>query len=316
VPAQSQVRYWRWQQQARPFVRRLHAEHRFDLAHHLTWAVDWQPTSLADVPDLPFVWGPVGGFTTGLPMARWLGLRGLSTELAREAVTRPARRLTGRRTARRAALVLAQNEDVRRHFAPLAPTELAPNAAVRLPADDAPADPASRAEEGPVAVFAGRLLAWKGLRLAVAAVARTRDWRLVVFGAGPEEGAARRLAGRMGCAARVTFRGQRPRAEVLRELAAADALLHPSMHDSGPWIVAEAVTLGTPVVCLDRGGSPDLIGAPAAGVAVPAHGQVPVALAAALDGLPAGRPLDRWRAERLPAQIEGHYRRALAEAGR
>ena len=36
----------------------------------------------------------------------------------------------------------------------------------------------------------------------------------------------------------------------------ADVLLFPSLHDEGPMVVAEALAVGLPVVCLDRGGAP------------------------------------------------------------
>ena len=313
-PGRSQVRYWRWQRAAEGFLRRLHHEHAFELAHHLTWAVDWQPTAVAGLPNVPFVWGPVGGTTaTSLRLARWLGPRGLTADLAREAVTRPARRLVGDRIARQAALVLAQNDDVRRHFAPIAPTELAPNPAIRSPT--AATRPDGRGHP-PVAVFASRLAAWKGLGLAVAAVAGSQGWQLDVYGEGPDQARAHRLADRLGCAERVRFLGRRPREEVLAALARAQALLHPAIHDSSPWVVAEAVTLGTPVICLDRGGPPDLIRGVEGGTAVPADRRAPRALAAALGRLPTTRPVNWWRTERLPAQIQGHYRRALAHAGR
>lgn len=59
---------------------------------------------------------------------------------------------------------------------------------------------------------------------------------------------------RVGVLDRVHFHGWRPRMEVVKAIAQADALLFPSLHDAAGWVVAEAVSLGTPVVCLDRGG--------------------------------------------------------------
>lgn len=312
VPGRSHLRYWRWQRAARPLFARLHAEHRFDLGHHLTWGVDWQPAAVASVPGLAWVWGPVGGATpTSLRLARWLGPRGLVGDVARELVTRPARRLVGDRLARDAALVLAQNRDVARRFARHGEIELAPSVAIRLP-EPTPVGAGPFGGPGRRAVFAGRLVAWKGLRLAVAAVAHTEDWHLDVYGRGPEEAPARRLAARLGVSDRVRLLGWRPRGEVLDALAAGDALLFPSVHDSAGWIVAEAVTLGVPVVCLDRGGPPVLARVPAGGVAIPGAGHAPEALAAALAALPATRPVDWWRAERLPAEIDRHYRRAVS----
>ncbi len=40
----------------------------------------------------------------------------------------------------------------------------------------------------------------------------------------------------------------------------ADVLLFPSLHDEGPMVVAEALSIGLPVICLDRGGARDFGG--------------------------------------------------------
>jgi glycosyltransferase involved in cell wall biosynthesis len=95
-------------------------------------------------------------------------------------------------------------------------------------------------------------------------------------------------------------------------MAEADALLLPTMHDSGPWTVAEAVSLGCPVVALDRGGPALLTGgatlvAPGPGVAR----RVAEALVA-LDGRPAASP--RWSAARLPALVDDWYSLARRSA--
>ena len=44
-----------------------------------------------------------------------------------------------------------------------------------------------------------------------------------------------------------------PRERLLPEIARAGALVHPSLHDDAPLSVAEALSLGTPVICLDHG---------------------------------------------------------------
>jgi glycosyltransferase involved in cell wall biosynthesis len=309
-----QLRYRRWQRAAQPFLVRQHRELGFDLAHHVTWAVDWQPAAVAGIPGLPYVWGPVGGASRPSPgLARWLGVQGLATEVTREVVTRSFRRLFGDRMAAGAALMLAQNDEVAARFAGRARPEVAPHPAIRLP-DGVE----RRTSSGPGprrALFVGRLEAWKGARVALAALARTSDWVLDVYGDGPDRAGTERLADRLGLTERVAFHGRRSRSEVLNELAGADALLFPSLHDSSGWAVAEAVTLGVPVVALDRGGPPALIRAPAAGITVPADRHAPAALAAALADLPATAPVEWWRAERLPDEIDRYYRQAMA-AGR
>jgi glycosyltransferase involved in cell wall biosynthesis len=307
-PMGVQVYYLCWQVLAWRAARRLHRSVRFDVAWHLTFASDWMPAGVAYVPGPPLVWGPVGG-ATGTPwrLWRWLGLRGLVAEAAREAVTRALRRLFGDPVARRAAVVVAQNRDTAARFGrPGRRVVVEPNAVIDLDPAALPAPPPAGGRRR--AVFAGRLVAWKGAALAVAALARPEaaDWSLDVFGDGPQRRRLLRLARRLGVADRVRLWGQRPRAEVLAALAGADALLFPSMHDAAGWAVAEAVALGCPVVCLDRGGPPLL--AAGSGAAVPADGDVVGALARALAavgerGRP--RPSTRWSAARLPALVDG-----------
>jgi glycosyltransferase involved in cell wall biosynthesis len=66
---------------------------------------------------------------------------------------------------------------------------------------------------------------------------------------------------RRGLDGRVEFVPTVPREELLRRMREdADVFLFPSLHDDGPWVVAEAVLSGLPVVCLDVGGPPILGG--------------------------------------------------------
>jgi glycosyltransferase involved in cell wall biosynthesis len=171
-------------------------------------------------------------------------------------------------------------------------------------------------ERGPTdtrrAVFLGRLVALKGPRLAIAALARpsAAAWSLDLYGEGPEHMSLRRFAARLGVTHRVNFKGHRPRREAMVALSSADALLLPSMHDQAGWAVAEALSLGCPVVCLDRGGPAVLVG-PGEGVKVRVRGAVVEELAAALGQL-SGRidPVTRWSEERLPARLVEWYRLA------
>lgn len=304
--------YFLWQFLAYRAGKRLHAQHRFDAGHHLTFAVDWMPAGIAWVPGLPFVWGPVGG-ATGTPWVlwRWLGWRGVIEEAIRELTTRPLRRLFGDPTAKRADLVVAQNHDVAKRFSYVKRLVVEPNAAVDLDVEM----PERNREGGPrQAVFVGRLIPWKGLRLAIAALAEPEaaGWYLDVYGEGREEEPARQLAAKLGVAGRVRFRGNRPRGEVLSAMASADVLLHLSMHDAAGWAVAEAVSLGLPVVCLDRGGPPILAGA--AKIAVGAARTTPAELARGLEMTTSGRPTGRWSGRRLPQLLANWYAAAAGPA--
>jgi glycosyltransferase involved in cell wall biosynthesis len=312
--------YLLWQVVAWRRARRLQRDVGLDIVHHVTLAADWMPAGLALLGNVPLIWGPVGG-STGTPwrLWRWLGLRGCASELARETATRLGRCLFGRPMARRATVVLAQNHDVAHQFRRLARTVVEPHTAVRI--SGAPESRALRGSAGPSqrrrAVFLGRLIPWKGPRLAIAALARSpaAQWSLDIYGEGYERASLERLARRLGVDRRIAFRGQRPRAEVLEALNSADALLFPSMHDSAPFAVAEALASGCPVACLDRGGPAVLVQA-GDGVKVPADRAAVQELAYALASLDSRiPPVGRWSAERLPGFLRILYKEAVA-AGR
>ncbi len=98
---------------------------------------------------------------------------------------------------------------------------------------------------------------WKGLALALRALALVPAWRLVVLGSGPDLPRLRRLARRYAVEDRVEFRAWQPREEVLRCMREeSNVLLFPSLHDEAGWVMVEALAVGLPVVCLDHGGPP------------------------------------------------------------
>jgi glycosyltransferase involved in cell wall biosynthesis len=206
-------------------------------------------------------------------------------------------------------VILGQNADVARAFAP-EPVVVEPHIALEAVKGDSRrrVDPGS----SPLAVFAGRLLGWKGLRLALATLRQPEasTWRLDVYGDGPQRERLERIALRWQVADRVRFLGDRSRTEVDEALARADVLLLPSIHDAAGWSVAEAMAAGCPVLALDVGGPATLVG-DGDGILVDPRGDVVSDLAVALDrarGLSPRR--DRWSAERLPALISATYQRA------
>jgi glycosyltransferase involved in cell wall biosynthesis len=249
--------YTLWQVLALRTARRLHRELRFDVAWHLTMANVWLGASAAYLPTR-FVYGPVGGgVRTSWRLLPALGAWGATYEVLR-ATARATARLVNplARTAwTRAEVILVQNPETRgwlprRHRSK---AHVLPNAVIgdeHLGATKAgPHDP-------PVALFAGNLLPLKGVALAIRAMVDLPGWRLVICGRGKDEHRLRRLADRLDVADRVEFRGWVPRDrlfDIMRD--DADVFLFPSLHDQSPWVVAEALACGLPVVCLEEGGS-------------------------------------------------------------
>ena len=101
-----------------------------------------------------------------------------------------------------------------------------------------------------------RLVHWKGVHLGLRAFARlaVADAVYWVIGDGPEETRLAALARELGIADRVEFHPGLSRAEWMERLRAVDALIHPCIYNSGGTISLEAMAMGTPVICLARGG--------------------------------------------------------------
>ena len=107
-------------------------------------------------------------------------------------------------------------------------------------------------------LYAGRLLEWKGVDLAIHAIRRLQDRgvaaRFTIVGDGPARAALLRLATELGIAERVRWLAWLPRDQMSAQYYEYDALLFPSLRDSGGMVVLEALAHGLPVVCTDCGG--------------------------------------------------------------
>jgi glycosyltransferase involved in cell wall biosynthesis len=245
-----------WQRRLAELASRLDREHDFDLVHHVTFAAYWSRAGVASVPK-PLVWGPVGGGVA--PPGRLVPVMGfpgavsdLMRILARPVVARLSR---AHSTASKAAVILTQNPETARRISQPSKTRLLPNGLV----GGVFVEDQSHARD-PTIVAAGRLIGWKGFALAISAMRYLPSSELLeIFGDGPDRRRLEGLTRRWAVQDRVRFRGRVPRDEVLAAMAGARAFLHPALHEDSGMAVAEALSLGTPVVCLDRGGPPVLV---------------------------------------------------------
>jgi len=254
--------YLLWLFAAHRRAKKLQRKVRLDVVWHLTLANAWLG-STAGLVGPRFIYGPVGGgVDVPMRLVPALGVRGAVYEGGR-AVARALGRYANplaRLAWRRAEVVLVQNPETREWLPPRHRWKVTvfPHT---LTADLGQSEARTQRPSGapPVALFAGRLLAWKGVSLGLRALANLPDWRFIIIGSGPDEVRLRRLARRLKLDGRVEFQGWRPREEVLRAMREeADAFLFPSLHDDAPLAVAEALTAGLPIVCLERGGPPQV----------------------------------------------------------
>ncbi|HEX6536107.1 MAG TPA: glycosyltransferase [Gemmatimonadaceae bacterium] len=245
--------YLVWLRRGHRVARRLCAAQRFDLVHHATYSTYWLPSPAVRL-GVPCVWGPMGGAVT-TPTALWplLGWIGLLDELLDLLAVRALACLPAtRRTWRRAAVRLAQNEATRSQLpdALRASTRVL-NHAVFIEVPTPPTRPRER-----TLLLVTALQTRKGAALALRALRCTpEDVRLAIIGDGPERRALERLARRLGIRHRVAFEGWMPRDRIFTRLHEAAAAVFTGLREEGGIALAEAMLCGTPVIVLANGGA-------------------------------------------------------------
>lgn len=253
--------YYMWQITARKTALRLQAENPYDVVHHLTWTALRWPSFLGGLGPR-FVFGPVGGGqSTPWRLRKGFPDRGWKFEIKRDLLNICSRfdPMALRCLAQADAILVTDNASYRhvpawwRDKTHLVADIYAPSVA----RGDAP--PADGGEKVPSILFAGRLEYWKGVHLALGAIARLRrqvaEFSFTIAGEGPDEGYFREVAEKLGIADVVRFVGKVPYAEMQQLYATHDVFMFPSLHDSAAQVIGEALARGLPVVCLDLGGS-------------------------------------------------------------
>ena len=113
--------------------------------------------------------------------------------------------------------------------------------------------------------FAGRLVGWKGMSVALKALTEPvldgTNVKLLIIGDGPQKPELQRLAQTLGLTGRVLFHDPVPHAALPALYGAVDAGVFPSIGDEAFGItIAEAMSCGKPVIASHIGGIPEVVG--------------------------------------------------------
>lgn len=124
-------------------------------------------------------------------------------------------------------------------------------------------------DDTPLIATVGGLVPHKAQHLVIRALAQLPGTHLAVAGTGPELGALRSLARRLGIGERVHFLGAIDHEAMPMLLSSSAAMVLPSEREgiANAWL--EALACGTPVVIGDVGGAREVVTGPAAGRIVP-----------------------------------------------
>jgi glycosyltransferase involved in cell wall biosynthesis len=256
--------YEKWQRAALARAQELHRQVRFDVVHQLNMIGYREPGFLWTL-DVPFVWGPIGGFAQ-MPW-RYLPAMGTSGALAlglRNVANEMQMRLSHRvRKAMQASDVL------------IAATSVDSDAIAKLYGRNAPVVHETGTAPEPESVvrtikpgeplrvlWCGLMVPRKAVGVAVRAVARAGQEIPIEFhlyGAGPQQPFARALAEQLGVQGHCHFHGQRPRTEVIERMRSSHVLLFPSLQEATSATVPEALATGLPVLCHKICGHGDVV---------------------------------------------------------
>jgi len=263
----ERTRNYIWQLLVWRRAKKWHQKVHFDVAHHLTWGGLRSP-SLMGLLGVPFIYGPVGGgelapfslFREMSPPGKFIeGLRYIANKLI---WLDPVIWLT----YSSADLVYAKTAETKAAL----PRIIQHKVFIR---QEIGIDPLNcQQKKGDAALydgefrllFAGRLLHMKGLGLALKALSKLlqegANVCFTIVGSGPERKRLGKLCSALGIDDRVNWIDRVPQTEMLAAYRKYDALLFPSTHDSSGNVVLEAMCHGLPVICLDLGGPPMVVG--------------------------------------------------------
>lgn len=265
-----------WQRVALRHARDLDRRVDFDAIHHLTWAGIRAPTFLGTLKP-PLIIGPIGGGETSPPSLRdGLSFRGKLLEKIRDLsnstitinpLVRPG--LTN------AAVIFVSTTETQNLFEGALRSKTVVFTQLGLPNPPAARPPRIR-RGSPKFLYAGRLLNWKGVHIAVRAFAEVArqipDSHFTIVGDGPERSRLEQDVRAQNLFNHVEFIPRLPQNQLFELYDSHDLLLFPSLHDSGGFVVLEALSHGLPVVCLDLGGPKDMV-TPNSGLVIKTSGR-------------------------------------------
>ena len=252
-----------WQWAALSQARKLHHHIEFDAVHHLTWGGVRAPTFLGSLGP-PLIVGPLGGGESSPRSLRdGFHFKAKVTEAIRDfsnATITINPLVRGGLTD--AAVIFVKTPDTARILSRKMQQKSIDFIELSLQPGQIGRPRGVRATP-PKLLYAGRLLYWKGVHIAIHALAillrQLPDARLTIVGKGPEEGRLKAVAAVRGLDHSIDFISWLPQRQLVDLYTSHDLFVFPSLHDSSGHVVIEALSRGLPVVCLDLGGPKELV---------------------------------------------------------
>jgi glycosyltransferase involved in cell wall biosynthesis len=252
-----------WQKGIVPFIQKHDLQ--FDIAHNVNFHSDWAPSYLWKLKK-PFVWGPIGHH----PLIPKQYLKPFSIKyFIKDRLTWGVKSFfwnfsfAFKKSIRKADYILCVNSSVGKILnLEKSKHEIIPAVAT----EDFGCD-IDRKSDSFTLISAGRLVPLKGFDLTVLSFAKfcnslteveKEKAKLIIVGSGPEKGLLKQMCKDHSIENNVEFIKWIERKDLLEIYKKSSAFLFPS-HEGAGMVVAEALSFGLPVICLDNAGPGEFI---------------------------------------------------------
>ena len=255
-----QIYYYLWQIKAYRVAKKLNSEQQFDVFHQITYANDWMASFIGALLPIPYVRGPCGGAQrTPKGFLREYSIKGRIWERLRSFGQWVFRHdpffILGQSKAK---VILACNGEVLDALPPAVRSKAQLYSVCGVDPNDFLQYPVKRDNSIFRGVSAGKLIELKGLTIAIKSFSvfhsQHPDSSLTIIGDGPELNKLINEVSKCGAEKYIHFERWMPHKELIKEMGRSDVFLFPSFRDGGGTVVVEAMSMGTPVVCLDMCG--------------------------------------------------------------
>jgi glycosyltransferase involved in cell wall biosynthesis len=271
----AMVYFWMWQRAMPGFVIKQKID--FDIVHNLNFHNDWTPSYLYKL-GVPFVWGPIGHHPQ-IP-AQYLKPYKMGY-LIKDRLTWSLKQffwnfsigLKG--SVKNAEHIFCMNKSVPGVIqVPKGKYSIVPSVATEDFGYNS-----KKYNNTFKLISAGRLVPLKGFDLSISAFAdfisdktekEKKNCKLLIVGSGPEKGFLQNLAKEKGIERQVQFIDWIKRDKLIQLYKNVSAFLFPS-HEGAGMVVAEALSFGLPVICLDNCGPGEFVDE-SCGITVPEQG--------------------------------------------
>lgn len=259
--------YRQWQKKTLEIAKEIIKEHRIDVIHQLNMIGFREPGSLWEIKDIPFVWGPVGGY--GWTTLKYLDGQPISVK-AKAIVKNMLNAIQGRfyplsnKAMKRADCVLAANSDVHEYIRKNFRDDVILLNETGCYEKDIPLLDRLDCKDFNI-LWVGKFDYRKQLGLAIRTISilakEYPDIKLNIVGDKENETymSLSLLCTKLNIVRNIVWHGKIPNARVHEMMQKSDVFLFTSIDEGTPHVVLEAIQNNLPVVCFDTCGQGDVI---------------------------------------------------------